>query len=277
MSHNEYKLNHQRSKSKQHVDNHNQAIGGQLKLLKAVKAPVFPASFSLSSKYTLDVLDQGNLGSCTANAFCAIMSSLRKGKYSRLYTYFNTRVATGNSPTDDSGVDLLQALPYFASYGLVPETNWPYDINKFSTMPPMATTYKVADTTTPITLTAIPQTVSDIQNALYSGKFVMLGISVYSSCMTSQVASSGLIPLPNLKTDRLLGGHCVHLVGWMTVNGTLYFIARNSWGKNWGNDGSISPKIPFSFKNNGSNGGFCYIPSAYLLNTSLAFEFISVV
>lgn len=34
-----------------------------------------------------------------------------------------------------------------------------------------------------------------------------------------------------------LGGHAVKIVGWGVENGTSYWIAANSWGTTWGEDG----------------------------------------
>jgi C1A family cysteine protease len=269
---NSFKLNHKPSASKPHIDKH---IGTISKPISAA-VTTFPSSYSLASKYPLPILNQGPIGSCVANCFCSIMSSIYGGTYSRLYTYFNARVGTGNSPVQDTGLDILQAKPYLVSFGLVPETNWPYNVTQFSVIPPYANTYKVADTTTKINMDPLAQTANAIQTAITSGKFVMVGITIYSSFMTQQVATNGLVPMPNTRIEAIKGGHCVHICGWCNVNGQPYFIIRNSWGTNWGNNGSTTPPSPFTFRNNGSNGGFCYIPFNYILSNQLAFELFAV-
>ena len=92
--------------------------------------------------------------------------------------------------------------------------------------------------------------------------------------MSNSVAQTGIIPVPNTSNETNEGGHCIHLVGWCTFNNVSYYIIRNSWGLGWGNDGSANPKP--GFKNNGRNGGFAYIPTSYVLDNTLAFEFLSV-
>jgi len=235
------------------------------------------APFSLATQYpqlTSQVLDQGNLGSCVANSFCGIMWTTRGILPSRLYMYFNARVATGVCPKSDSGVDLLQAAPTLAGYGLPPETTWAYNTQLFSKMPPYLDTYRNATITPAVNMQPISQTQVAINTALNNNKMVMFGFYVYPSFMSSQVAANGLIPIP-APNERSQGGHCVHIVGYTNLNNTQYYIIRNSWGQAWGNDGNVNPQSPFNFKNNGSNGGFGYMPVAYILDSAKCFEFVA--
>lgn len=39
-----------------------------------------------------------------------------------------------------------------------------------------------------------------------------------------------------------MGAHVVRLIGWGTENGTDYWLAANSWGTNWGNNGTVKVK-----------------------------------
>ena len=241
-------------------------------LLKTSKL-VFPASYSLSKRYPLPIVDQLSLGACVANSYASIIQSLYNKFPSRLYLYFNGRVGTQNSVTEDTGLDLLQSMPIFTSFGIVAEDNWKYNISKFTVMPPYSTTYRIADTYKPVVTKAIPQTNDDIKTALLAGKFVIFGFFVFPSFMTNNVASTGICPVPS-PNETTIGGHCMHIVGWCKYNNMDYYICRNSWGKVWGNDGNTNPTS--KFKNNGINGGFVHIPSSYILNPTLAFEFLSV-
>ena len=53
--------------------------------------------------------------------------------------------------------------------------------------------------------------------------------------MSNNVARTGVMPYPNTKRERLLGGHAVLLVGYDKTK--KVFIVRNSFGKNWGDKG----------------------------------------
>jgi hypothetical protein len=123
---------------------------------------------------------------------------------------------------------------------------------------------------------SISQTAASIKLELQQKHFIIFGILLYDSFFSNEVASNGLVPSPNVASEKLQGGHCMNIIGWLMLNETLYFICRNSWGKGWGNNGSANPSLPFIFANDGSNGGCCYIPASYILNTNLTFELFSV-
>ena len=82
-------------------------------------------------------------------------------------------------------------------------------------------------------------------NCLALGHPFTFGFSVYDSFDSAQVASSGVVPLPD-RAERLLGGHAVYAVGYDME--ARYFIVRNSWGPDWGQAGDCL--MPFDFVGN---------------------------
>src|SRR5438034_10206867 len=79
------------------------------------------------------IYDQGQLGSCTANAIAAALEfDLMKDKLyqtftpSRLYIYFNQRVIEGTISCDN-GAGLRDGMKVVAQ-GICSEDQWPYDI-----------------------------------------------------------------------------------------------------------------------------------------------------
>ena len=76
---------------------------------------------------------------------------------------------------------------------------------------------------------------------------------IYDSFLTDAVASTGIVPMPNLTTEKLLGGHCIVMIGF--DNTKSHFICVNCWGTSWGAN------------------GFFYLPYDYALNPSLAADF----
>src|SRR5438445_5498679 len=90
------------------------------------------------------VYDQGQLGSCTANAIGgAIEFDQMKERLpqifipSRLFTYYNERVIEGTVNTDAAAM-LRAGLKTVAKQGACPEPMWPYLIAPFKTRPPPA-------------------------------------------------------------------------------------------------------------------------------------------
>ena len=105
-----------------------------------------PAAAPLPPKVDLrtfcpPVYDQGELGSCTANAIGgAIEFDQMKQALpdvfvpSRLFIYYNERVIEG-TVDDDAGAMIRDGIKSVARQGAPHETVWPYTIAKFRTKP----------------------------------------------------------------------------------------------------------------------------------------------
>lgn len=203
------------------------------------------------------ILDQGQLGSCTANAIASAyefdqMKQKVAAPYvpSRLFIYYNERVIE-HTVTQDSGATIRDSVKAVAKYGAPPETLWPYKITKF-TVKPSANCYKVGKAHEAVLYQSVTQTLQAIQSALAGGFPVVYGFSVYESFETPQVAQTGIVPLP-AASEKLLGGHANMLVGY--DDATSRFLSKNSWGTGWG------------------MAGYCTIPYDYLTNPKLAADF----
>src|SRR6476620_6681848 len=91
-----------------------------------------PTKADLRSKCP-PVYDQGQLGSCTANAIGAAhaFAQMRQFKRdfmpSRLFIYFNERVME-HTVDSDSGAMIRDGMKSVAKAGVCPESRWPYDI-----------------------------------------------------------------------------------------------------------------------------------------------------
>jgi C1A family cysteine protease len=206
------------------------------------------------------VYDQGQLGSCTANAIAAALQFDQiKQKVddvfapSRLFIYYNERVIE-NTVDEDSGAMIRDGIKSVAKDGAPHESLWPYDISKFQNKPtPPA--YADAAKHRAILYQRLDQTVQQLKGCLASGYPFVFGFSVYESFESDAVAKTGKVPMPKPK-EKQLGGHAVLAVGYDTP--TKRFLVRNSWGITWG------------------MGGYFTIPEAYLTDSNLADDFWTI-
>jgi C1A family cysteine protease len=220
-------------------------------------------SVYLSDKYSLSTpYDQGDLGSCTANAlaFACHFDLLNKDisgnkvapfRPSRLFIYYYERVLEGTVSTD-AGAEIRDGIKVIASNGIPSEDAWPYNIAQFAVTPSaLASSY--AAKLHGFKYESVDNTDKAlIVGALTLGLPVVFGVTVYESFMTDQVAATGIVPYPG-QNETVAGGHAMVIVGYHAEDDS--FIVRNSWGTNWG------------------QGGYCRIPASYLCNADLATDF----
>jgi C1A family cysteine protease len=241
---------------------------GWAKPLIIKKYPEFKSIKSLPTKVDLreiyilpEVFDQGELGSCTANALAYGHNILQiKQKYknkfspSRLFIYYQERKYEGTI-NEDSGAYLSTGIYTLKKDGVCKEKLWPYIINKYK-VKPSSKCFKDAKKYTLTSSSGINVNLNEIKNALANKYPVVFGFLVFDSFLSDIVTTTGIVPIPNLQTENILGGHAVCLVGYNDE--TNMFIAVNSWGKNWGDN------------------GFFYIPYEYVTNSNLCDEFYAL-
>jgi len=221
--------------------------------VKTSSTPISLSAFTINN--LSPIFDQGNLGDCVANAFayCINVKTQNTVNISRLYTYANCRILQNTSLNQDCGTSILTACKSIKNYGAASESLYPYIISMFSNFPPLSI-YQSAKYFKSFTYTFVAQNITSIKNCLNTYNMpIIFGFMVYSSFMTNTVASTGNVPMPNIQTEKLEGGHCINIVGYNDE--TQMFTCANSWGTSWGNK------------------GYCYIPYNYLLNPKLAFDF----
>jgi C1A family cysteine protease len=194
-----------------------------------------------------EVYDQGQLGSCTANAIGAGLEfdQIKQKQASpftpsRLFIYFNERQIEGTVDSD-SGAQIRDGVKSVAQQGACKETTWPYDIDKFRDQPPKEG-YAEAEEHQAIRYLRLTQTLNQLKGCLAEGFPFVFGFVVYEGFESPEVAKSGHASMPRAK-EQQLGGHAVLAVGYDEDN--QWFIVRNSWGTKWGLDGYFTLPYPY--------------------------------
>jgi C1A family cysteine protease len=206
-----------------------------------------------------ETYNQGKLGSCTANsiAFAYQYNEIKQEEQdvfipSRLFIYYNERNMEGNIDKD-SGAAIRDGIKSINKIGVCSEKVWPYNIEKF-TEKPKRVCYIIAKNHRSIEYHKVIQNENNIKNILSEGYPIVFGFAVYESFESVNVAKNGIVSMPK-KNEKLLGGHAVAIVGYTTINNEDYFIVRNSWGPDWGDN------------------GYCYFPVKFICDSEYCDDF----
>lgn len=225
-----------------------------------LKVDHLPISVDLRSQMP-SVVDQGQIGSCTANALSGALGFLESQAlrnkiaspeefnsntyvpFSRLFIYYNERMIE-RDVMDDGGAQIRDGIKTLAQYGGCDENIWTYDHSKLF-VKPTDPCYSEAAQHKISSYYRVNPNIYEIKHALANGFPIVFGFTVYSSFESSEVAATGIMPVPQ-PNEEVEGGHAVLMVGY--DDKTQRVIVRNSWGTSWGDKGYFY--MPYSVASN---------------------------
>lgn len=226
-----------------------------------------PSTDLRTTGYLKPLFDQGQLGSCTGNSISKAVqfNLLRQADPapitpSRLFIYYNERVMEG-TVDQDSGAQIRDGIKSIVTQGVCDESLWPYDPDKFAVRPP-DTCYNQATQCEALAYHSIDNDLGEMKDCLAQGRPFVFGFNVFNGFESDAVAATGVVPMPS-SDEAAIGGHAVLAVGYIdgplitTINSqsvtlSQVVIVQNSWGDSWG------------------DGGYFYLPYAYISNFDLA-------
>ena len=189
--------------------------------------------------------DQGDIGSCTAQAIVGMAEYMERRLYgrhinaSRIFLYKVGRELDGYK--GDTGAQLRTVMKAFKIFGIPPERFWPYNTAKYDDMPTpfvfaMAQAYQALD------YARLDIEGRTRENVLYVIKQLLLQDHpvVFGFLVFSYGNNFGEFRLPKFG-ESPSGGHAVMAVGYdddreiEESKGAL--LLRNSWGLDWGENG----------------------------------------
>jgi C1A family cysteine protease len=207
------------------------------------------------------VYDQGQLGSCTANALAAafeheqIQQGLKDFMPSRLFVYYGERSIEGTIG-QDSGASISDGIKVLTNSGVCSEILCPYDATKF-TIKPSVEAFKDAQNHQVLASKRVLMTINGFKSVLNMGYPIVFGFTVFSYMESPTMAKTGILKMPSAN-EQPIGGHAVLCVGYSdtmkSADGKTvgFWKVRNSWGIQWGIPGGNQP------------GGYFWMPYDYL-------------
>ncbi len=207
------------------------------------------------------VFDQGQLGSCTANAvgaaveYDASLNGTDPGLLSRLWIYYYERKLEGSPANQDTGAFGRDGFKVCKTVGVPLESDWPYVVNQFDDEPPATLTdeaaaHKISN------YRAVPRNLDSMKAVFSNRQTIAFGFTVYDSFESAAVAKTGIVPMPS-RGEKVVGGHEVLAVGYLRDEPN-YALVRNSWGADW------------------ALGGYFLMPWSYILDANLASDFRTI-
>lgn len=206
-----------------------------------------PSTHSISDTIDLPpIMDQGSLGSCTANAgsymyqtYLRVANLDGNEAFSRLFLYKVARNLLGWK--GDTGAYLRTMMQSLSLFGAPPERFYPYEPEKFDAEP-SGFLYSLARNYQALTYYRLDKAGADPDKVTASIKVNLAAdrACVFGFVVFNNLDHSGDVAFPG-SHDKQTGGHAICAVGYddnyRIGEYTGAFQFANSWGENWGRKG----------------------------------------
>lgn len=224
----------------------------QLAAQATVQVPgVKAADLALEDLHLVDLFpgiqDQGQEGACTGFSeaqnrevrYGSANGKIIPFRLAPAYPYAKARQAEGTFPAD-VGSNIADGFSVLYAMGICPEADLPYDPSN-----PALAPNELCDTAAREFRIGMPA-MADIANTDHFKLLINNGIPISIAILCYQsfenCPGSGILTVPDQSKEALIGGHGLLIIGYTTINGVLYALVVNQWGKSFGKD------------------GFCYMP-----------------
>ena len=225
-----------------------------------ISHPAAPAAISASEpsphsdleEFCGPVADQGSEGSCTAHAgkgsneflyrkyaVFALVKPAAPPVFSAAFLYYMERQIDGTLADGDCGSTGRSSVSVLNRNGVCLEADMPYTAGSFSTAP---NAEQLAGAEKFLAGAYHALSFPDFRSCLSSGYVFLIGFAVYES-FENDVNGSGLMPMPDVSKEKMLGYHEVLVIGHDDSAQRLK--VRNSWGPGWGASGDFF--MPYAF------------------------------
>lgn len=205
-----------------------------------IKLATTQATEYIIPEYT-PISNQLSLSACVGNA-CADAAEILKGledpnkvqQLSRLFVYYNARNYIKET-NKDNGCYIHDALDSLKKLGVCLESTWNYDPSQVLVHPTLEAYKEGNDNTISefYQITSInADRINDIKTAIKANHTVIFGTEVgpeFENYAIGQVLDP---------PSKSLGGHAILIAGFReNTDGSTDFWIRNSWGKDFGDNG----------------------------------------
>lgn len=215
-----------------------------------------PPAVDLRSRFPI-IKNQGQQGSCTAFSMVSVFEYFLmrlSGNYTDLseaFTYFNSRKQAGNTEIDE-GATFNDVLKATIDSGLCIESLCPYDEHTYN-VEPSEESYADGSTRKVTEAKNVEINIQHIKCALAKGLPVVVSVQ---SIEVMKKNANGFVSYDSSCSETPKDSyHAMVICGYSDREG--YFIVRNSWGKDYGDNGYCY--FPYSTFRQGGVIDSCYV------------------